>query len=80
MSKPKLCLAKGEVWGKPVYCSDGIRHLGGGSLIRALSRNMGTCRLDDAINPEGTKQAPKQVGSGLRQEKHKRLNSRMREY
>lgn len=36
--------APGEVWGEPVYCPDGVRHVGGASLAWALARNVRTCR------------------------------------
>ena len=38
--------ALGQVWGKSVDCPDGVRHVGGASLVRALARNVGTCRPD----------------------------------
>jgi len=31
---------------KPVYCLSGGRHKGGGTLIWAFVRNVGTCRPD----------------------------------
>ncbi len=30
----------------PAYCSTGVRHEGGVTLIQALARNVGTCRPD----------------------------------
>jgi len=36
----------GQVWGEPADCPDGVRHVGGASLIRALARNVRTCRPD----------------------------------
>ncbi len=36
----------GKVQEKPVYCLGGVRHEGGVSMIQALVRNVGTCRLD----------------------------------
>lgn len=36
----------GRVWGEPADCPDGIRHVDGASLVRALARNAGTCRPD----------------------------------
>jgi hypothetical protein len=38
--------APGQVWGEPADCPDGVRHVGGASLVRALARNVGTCRPD----------------------------------
>src|SRR5712691_10359173 len=43
----------GQVWGEPADCPDGVRHIGGASLARALARNVGTCRPDTAAGPEG---------------------------
>ena len=34
------------VWGKPVYCPDGDRHKGGMTVVRAHTRNVGTCGAD----------------------------------
>jgi hypothetical protein len=31
-------------WEIPVYCPDGVRRVGGVSLVRASARNAGTCR------------------------------------
>jgi hypothetical protein len=31
---------------KPVYCSTGVRHEGGVTLVQALIRNVGTCCPD----------------------------------
>jgi len=45
-SKPGVVVAPGQGWGKPVYCPAGVRHEGGVTLIQALVRNSGTCRLD----------------------------------
>lgn len=36
----------GQVWGEPVDCPDGVRHIGGASLILALAWNVRTCRPD----------------------------------
>ena len=36
----------GEIQEKPVYCLGGVRHKGGGTLILAPVRNVGTCRPD----------------------------------
>jgi len=38
--------APGQVWGEPADCPDGVRHVGGASLIWASARNVGTCRPD----------------------------------
>ena len=38
--------APGQVWGEPVDCPDGVRHIGGASLTLALARNVRTCRPD----------------------------------
>jgi hypothetical protein len=39
-----LFVAPGRVWGAPADCPDGARHGGGASVVRALARNVGTCR------------------------------------
>ena len=39
-------LARDEPSGKPVYWLGGVRHGGGVSVVQALMRNVGTCRLD----------------------------------
>jgi len=36
----------GQTQEEPGYCLGGVRHKGGVNLIRALVRNVGTCRLD----------------------------------
>lgn len=38
---------------RPAYCPDGIRHEGGVTLVQALARNMGTCRLDAKGETQG---------------------------
>src|SRR6266567_6983598 len=45
--------APGQVWGMPADCPDGVRHVGGASLARALARNVGTCRPDTVAGPRG---------------------------
>src|SRR5271170_748867 len=45
--------APGQVWGEPADCPDGVRHVGGASLVRALARNVGTCRPDTVAGPPG---------------------------
>src|SRR5213083_1616771 len=45
--------APGRVWGEPADCPDGVRHVGGASLIRALARNVRTCRSDTVVGPVG---------------------------
>jgi hypothetical protein len=42
---PHICPAS-KGWGKPADCPTGVRHEGGVILIRALVRNVGTCRPD----------------------------------
>lgn len=36
----------GRVWEEPAYGPDGVRHIGGASLARALAWNVRTCRPD----------------------------------
>ena len=36
----------GQVWEVPVYGPDGVRHVGGASLVWASAWNVRTCRLD----------------------------------
>ena len=48
--------APGQVWGKPADCPDGVRHVGGASLIWALARNVGTCRPDTVVGLPGRRQ------------------------
>ena len=38
---------------RPAYCPDDIRHEGGVTLVQALARNMGTCRLDAKGETQG---------------------------
>ena len=38
----------GRSLGEPAYCPGGVRHGGGASLVRALVRNVGTCRPETA--------------------------------
>jgi hypothetical protein len=45
--------APGRVWGEPVDCPDGVRHVGGASLAWALAWNVGTCRPDTGAGPVG---------------------------
>ena len=46
MSKPERREVPGQDWGMPADGPIGIRHKGGVTLIQALVRNLGTCRLD----------------------------------
>jgi len=46
MSKPGGYLIPGQAQRPPVYWLGGIRHGGGVNLVRALLRNVGTCRSD----------------------------------
>lgn len=60
----------GGVWGAPADCPDGVRHVGGASLILALARNVGTCRPDTAARwiggwREGDPQAVNTVRGGV---------------
>jgi hypothetical protein len=43
----------GQVWGEPADCPDGVRHIGGASLARALAWNVGTYRPGTAAGPQG---------------------------
>jgi hypothetical protein len=45
--------APGQVRGEPADCPDGVRHVGGASLIWALVWNVGTCRPDTVAAPVG---------------------------
>ena len=55
--------APGQVWGEPADCPDGVRHVGGASLVRALARNVGTCRPDTArpARAGGERECPKRT-------------------
>jgi hypothetical protein len=46
MSKPERREVPGQDWAMPADGPIGIRHKGGVTLIQALVRNLGTCRLD----------------------------------
>jgi hypothetical protein len=46
-------LTRDAVWGKPVYCPDGDRHRGGMTVVRAHTRNMGTCGADAKGESQG---------------------------
>ena len=45
--------APGQVRGEPADCPDGVRHVGGASLARALAWNVRTCRPDTVAGPVG---------------------------
>jgi len=45
--------APGQVWEVPAYGPDGVRHVDGASLARALAWNLGTCRPDTVVCPLG---------------------------
>jgi hypothetical protein len=41
-----LCLVRDKLEGNLIYCSNGIRYIGGTICIEAFTRNTGTCRED----------------------------------
>ena len=49
MSKPRRVVGSGRVQREPATWLGGIRHKGGVNLNQALVRNVGTCRLDEAM-------------------------------
>jgi hypothetical protein len=48
-SKPRRVVGSGQVQREPVAWLGGLRHIGGVNLDQALVRNVGTCRLDEAM-------------------------------
>lgn len=49
MSKPRRVVNSGSVQRAAAAWLGGIRHRGGVTLMQALGRNVGTCRLDAAM-------------------------------
>lgn len=55
------CYTRDKVWGLPVYCPGGDRHIGGMNVVRARERNVGPCAADDKGNSQGEELARPKV-------------------